>query len=71
MKPYQIMTKEERKNEYDALMNEYERFKALQLSLNICQLRIKLVFLGCLGSIQISFSHTLCIMRMLIFGGRL
>ncbi len=37
MKPYQIMTKEERKNEYDALMNEYERFKALQLSLNMAR----------------------------------
>ncbi len=37
MKPYQAMTKEERTNEYDALMSEYERFKALHLSLNMAR----------------------------------
>lgn len=37
MKPYQLMTKEERKSEYDALMSEYERFKTQRLSLNMAR----------------------------------
>ena len=37
MKPYQTMSAAERKSEYDALMSEYERFKALHLSLNMAR----------------------------------
>lgn len=37
MKPYQLLSNAERKSEYDALMSEYERFKALNLSLNMAR----------------------------------
>lgn len=37
MKPYHELTQTERKNEYDALMSEYERFKACHLSLNMAR----------------------------------
>ena len=37
MKPYQTMSAAERKSEYDALMSEYERFKALHLALNMAR----------------------------------
>lgn len=37
MKPYRLLTKEERKKEYDALMREYERFQTLHLSLNMAR----------------------------------
>ena len=37
MKPYQLLSNAERKSEYDALMSEYDRFKALNLSLNMAR----------------------------------
>lgn len=37
MKSYQTMSAAERKSEYDALMSEYKRFKALHLSLNMAR----------------------------------
>ena len=37
MKPYQLLSNAERKSEYDALMSEYERFKTLNLSLNMAR----------------------------------
>ena len=37
MKPYQLLSNAERNSEYDALMSEYERFKALNLSLNMAR----------------------------------
>ena len=37
MKPYDQLTAEERKSEYEALMSEYERLKARKLSLNMAR----------------------------------